>query len=514
MGEPLLWFSSILFVIFTIVSALVVLSLFIGVITTSMQAATEEEAQRVQREKLQAKMERRDISRVHTDATALLTWDGKPKNGKQDPAAVYAGCRLQYYKFSQRCQKLVYSKIFTTMIIFVTLVAGINTGVQTYTGVVQDTGGICLPAGCKFNCECEGGLLTHIDTVVLAVFTLEMLLKFVSLDSKPWRYFFEAWNIFDFTIVLFCMLPIGGAFVSVLRLLRLLRVLKLVKSLPQLQVIVSGLLQGMSSIGYILMLLGLVFYLYGVVGMMMFRKNDPWHFGDLHTTMVTLFRCSTLEDWTDVMYINMYGCDKYFYHDAEWSRPLCVHPSANEGWTILYFVTFIVLSALVMLSLFIGVVTNSMQEATLKMKFEAEVAGRVELLRQRYDFDEDTIASWKTAFTKCDVDDSGSIDFDELEKIFKLLGVPVTEEELLHKMSKADKSGDNEVDFAEFCELLLAFQEEHAETERLKQTAGAGTGVRGMEGTLEDDGDEEVVRLLAGADVLPGESRRTDGGEP
>ena len=43
------------------------------------------------------------------------------------------------------------------------------------------------------------------------------------------------------------------------------------------------------------MLLGLVFYLYGIVGMMLFRTNDPWHFGDLHTTMVTLFRCSTLE---------------------------------------------------------------------------------------------------------------------------------------------------------------------------------------------------------------------------
>merc|ERR1711871_1693560 len=144
----------------------------------------------------------------------------------------------------QQSHRLVNSKAFSNVIIGVTLVAGINTGVQTYTGFVQDTGGTCTPAGCRFNCECDGGLLTHIDKVVLAVFTLEMLLKFISLDSKPWRYFFEAWNIFDFTIVLFCYLPIGGSFVSVLRLLRLLRVLKLVKSLPQLQVIVSGLIQG------------------------------------------------------------------------------------------------------------------------------------------------------------------------------------------------------------------------------------------------------------------------------
>ena len=42
------------------------------------------------------------------------------------------------------------------------------------------------------------------------------------------------------------------------------------------------------------------------------------------------------QDWTDVMYINMYGCDKYFYYDAEWSRPLCTHPEANEGVTVVY----------------------------------------------------------------------------------------------------------------------------------------------------------------------------------
>ena len=109
----------------------------------------------------------------------------------------------------------------------------------------------------------------------------------------------------------------GGDFVVVLRLPRLLRVLKLGRALPQLQVIVSALIKGLSSIGYIAMLLFLIYYLYAIVGMFLFCTpgacNDPWHFGSLHITMFTLFRCSTLEDWTDVMYINMYGCDVYGY---------------------------------------------------------------------------------------------------------------------------------------------------------------------------------------------------------
>ena len=46
---------------------------------------------------------------------------------------------------------------------------------------------------------------------------------------------------------------------------------------------------------------------------LMRRKNDPAHFPDLHGTMVTLFRCATMEDWTDVMYVSMYGCNMYHY---------------------------------------------------------------------------------------------------------------------------------------------------------------------------------------------------------
>ena len=43
---------------------------------------------------------------------------------------------------------------------------------------------------------------------------------------------------------------------------------------------------------------------------MLFKVNDPWHFGSLHVAMLSLFRASTLEDWTDLMYINILGCDR------------------------------------------------------------------------------------------------------------------------------------------------------------------------------------------------------------
>ena len=60
-----------------------------------------------------------------------------------------------------------------------------------------------------------------------------------------------------------------------------------------------------------MLLLLLVFYLFAIGGIEFFRQNDPWHFGNVGLAMLTLFRMATLEDWTDVMYINIYGCDRY-----------------------------------------------------------------------------------------------------------------------------------------------------------------------------------------------------------
>lgn len=121
--------------------------------------------------------------------------------------------------------------------------------------------------------------------------------------------------------------------------------------------------------------------------MLLFQTNDPWHFGSLHITMFTLFRCSTLEDWTDVMYINMYGCDVYGYKanfmlEAECRNPQVAFGSATTS--VVFFLTFVVLTNLVTLSLFIGVVTTSMQEATDKQDEERRKKRQVDELEEKY----------------------------------------------------------------------------------------------------------------------------------
>ena len=152
-----------------------------------------------------------------------------------------------------------------------------------------------------------------IDTVISWVFRVEVGLKVIANDNKPLRVFKSRWNTFDIFVVAGPFLITGdaGSLLVLLRLLRLLRVLKLVKSLPQLAIIVNALIMGLSSIGFIGVILGLFYYLFAILGMLMFQENDPWHFGTLHMAMISLFRASTLEDWTDIMYINLYGCRDY-----------------------------------------------------------------------------------------------------------------------------------------------------------------------------------------------------------
>ena len=198
------------------------------------------------------------------------------------------------------------------------------------------------------------------DIAILTIFIVEIIIKVGAEGRKPWRYFMDPWNIFDFTIVAVCFLPINAQFAAVLRLARLFRVLKLVRALPKLQILVSALLKSLPSMGYVGVLLGLLFYIYSVAGVFLFGANDPLHFDNVWIAMLSLFRVVTGEDWTDVMYIQMYGCEQYGL--GEFAH-LCTNPESYPIFGALFFVSFMFLGSLIIMNLFIGVIMSGMEEA-------------------------------------------------------------------------------------------------------------------------------------------------------
>ncbi len=209
----------------------------------------------------------------------------------------------------------------------------------------------------------HGDLLHLLDKIVLWIFVVEAALKISRYGGKWYRYYCDPWNVFDFVIVVVCFLPIGGQYAAVLRLARVLRALRLITAIPRLQLLVGSLLKSIPSLIYVGVLLNVLFYIYAVLGVFIFRGNDPVHFQDLMTALLTLFRVVTLEDWTDVMYIQMYGSDAYpgyenfaQAHLREASRALPVIGAA-------YFVSFVMMGTMIVLNLFIGVIIKSMDEA-------------------------------------------------------------------------------------------------------------------------------------------------------
>ncbi|NTW26078.1 MAG: ion transporter, partial [Lentimicrobium sp.] len=172
---------------------------------------------------------------------------------------------------------------------------------------------------------------------------------------KPWAYFIDPWNVFDFIIVAVCFIPhIDTHFVTVLRLARILRVFRVISIFPRLQLLVNALLKSIPSMGYVVVLLFLVFYIYAVLGSYLFANTDPVHFGSLHISMITLFKVLTLEGWTDIMNIQLYGT-------PDPAAGYSMKPVSYAS--LFYFVSFILLGAMIIMNLFIGVIMNSMQES-------------------------------------------------------------------------------------------------------------------------------------------------------
>jgi voltage-gated sodium channel len=123
------------------------------------------------------------------------------------------------------------------------------------------------------------------------------------------------------------------------RLVRVFRVLRLISIIPELRILISALIKALPPMGYVLLLMFIMFYIYAAVGSLLFDSINKVLWGDIAVSMLTLFRVVTFEDWTDVMYETME-----------------VYPLS---W--MYYLSFIFLNAFVFLNMMIGIVIERMQ---------------------------------------------------------------------------------------------------------------------------------------------------------
>jgi voltage-gated sodium channel len=238
---------------------------------------------------------------------------------------------------------IVNRKWFRTVILLLILLSAILVGVETYASLAGP----------------NKAILHFMDYVIVWCFVTEISLKIVAHGRRPWDYFKDPWNVFDFVIVAVCLLPVADThFVAVLRIARILRVLRMISYMPKLRLLIGALLKSIPSMGYVILLLSLLFYIYGILGSFMFGKGDPAHFGNLHLSLITLFKVLTLEGWTEILNIHLYTGDPGKGVPVE----------ITSVWPLLYFVSFILLGAMIIMNLFIGVIMNSMEESQREME--------------------------------------------------------------------------------------------------------------------------------------------------
>ena len=205
-----------------------------------------------------------------------------------------------------------------------------------------------------------GTYLLALDKVILAVFVVEIAIR---LFVHRLAFFKDGWSVFDFIVVGIALVPASGPF-AVLRALRVLRVLRVLTFVPSMRKIVGALLQSLNGMLSIAMVLGLVYYVAGVMVTKLFGAAFPEWFGSLGASLYTLFQVMTLESWSMGI-----------------ARPVM----AQFPYAWAFFVPFILIATFTMLNLFIAVIVNavqSMHDEEHKEEHDADVATQQQLLLQ------------------------------------------------------------------------------------------------------------------------------------
>jgi len=221
-----------------------------------------------------------------------------------------------------RVRRIVERPAFVNTIMGVIIVNAITLGLSTSNAIMAEV----------------GGLIDLLDTVFITIFVAELMAKFY---AYGFRFFRNAWNIFDLVVVSIGLMPSGGG-ISALRGLRVIRALRLLSAIPQMRAVVQALLDALPGMGAVIIMISIVFYVFAVMATIMYGPDFPEWFGTLGRSFYSLFQIMTLESWSMGIV-----------------RPVMeVYPHA---W--IFFVPFIVITSFSVLNLFIGLLVNTMQSA-------------------------------------------------------------------------------------------------------------------------------------------------------
>lgn len=215
------------------------------------------------------------------------------------------------------------NRIFELFVVAVIIISALEIGAKTY-----DLPGTAI------------SITQFLDVFITLFFLFEIIIRFIAEPDKK-RFFKSGWNVFDTLVVVISLIPIQDSEMALLaRLVRVFRVLRMVSVIPELRILINSLIKALPQLGYVVLLMFIIFYIYAAVGSYLFHDINEVLWGNIAISMLTLFRVMTFEDWTDIQYETM-----------------DVYPMS---W--IYYMTFIFFTAFAFLNMVIGIVVNVMEE--------------------------------------------------------------------------------------------------------------------------------------------------------
>ncbi|XP_040289743.1 sodium channel protein type 4 subunit alpha-like isoform X5 [Bufo bufo] len=222
-------------------------------------------------------------------------------------------------------------------------------------------------------------LLYNINLAFVVIFSGECLCKIMALR---YYYFTIGWNIFDFVVVILSIVGIvlsdiiKNYFVSptlfrIIRLARIGRILRLIRGAKGIRTLLFALMMSLPALFNIGLLLFLVMFIYAIFGMANFAYvkkeagiDDMFNFETFGNSMICLFQITTSAGWdgllSPILNSNEPDCDPYLPNPGSNTVGNCGNPPVG----IVFFVSYIIISFLIVVNMYIAIILENFSVAT------------------------------------------------------------------------------------------------------------------------------------------------------
>uniref|UniRef100_A0A670ZWY1 Sodium channel protein n=1 Tax=Pseudonaja textilis TaxID=8673 RepID=A0A670ZWY1_PSETE len=221
-------------------------------------------------------------------------------------------------------------------------------------------------------------LLEKINCVFVALFTGECVMKLLALRL----YFFkDSWNIFDLVVVILSIISLAATqlwrrlnfpptILRVIRVIRISRLLRLIRGARGLRTLLFALLMSLPALTNIGLLLFLIMFIYAIFGMANFSCaswvqgiDDIFNFQTFGNSMLCLFQITTSAGWDELLGPMLLPQDIYKCAPNIKSAPQ-KSPCVNSKVAIAYFVSYVIISFLIVVNMYIAVIIENLNVAT------------------------------------------------------------------------------------------------------------------------------------------------------